>query len=481
MKILSHGYRTNFLKVFIICFAIAYASAFPWMLAHYPPYLILSTIAGGFAALWLMKNPKIGLMLLFAISPFEYISSLKGYFSLYRIIGALVFCSWLLGKVLSKQKLLTANYTQMRYLLALLVVVAVSTAFSSYPLESLVFLQRIILLSMLCFLATDLIKSPKDLNILGWMIGVFGGLSSLVGLVQHYVFRIGILETMGLGFTMLYEDRYMGEAIEGVRVGGFTGNPNHYSIYLVLSICFLIYSFLVTRRKMLKFFLVVLIICSVYAIMLTLSRAGIFALAVVGFVYAIYGISRQKSSRMMSFVILLIIGVAILYLFQYSPTYMRERLIGKFHGRDESRENRIDGIKDGLKLFGEKPFIGSGLDTFWRRYSKGRDPHNIFLQVFVETGLFGFTFFCLLLFHSYKDMIKGVMADSINVRCFYQAALAGFSAFLVHGLFHTTTYIKFLWLCFALSPILHNIERNSIELLISKKTGIRRFEASING
>ncbi|MDI6793070.1 MAG: O-antigen ligase family protein [bacterium] len=84
---------------------------------------------------------------------------------------------------------------------------------------------------------------------------------------------------------------------------------------------------------------------------------------------------------------------------------------------DESSMIRIDAWKTGLIMLKENPFLGVGMMKYLEKFEYYcprdfptfhlglRSPHSIYVQMFSETGLIGFSLFLLLLGKSFWDVL----------------------------------------------------------------------------
>lgn len=108
----------------------------------------------------------------------------------------------------------------------------------------------------------------------------------------------------------------------------------------------------------------------------------------------------------------LVLGLIVLI-----PVYMSGkfndiflRISGLFSGEDEASLVRLTLYKTALKMIAENPLIGTGWASF-PLYYYGMDykvyPHNIFLEVFSELGIFGFIILTSILMYAvYYGLIK---------------------------------------------------------------------------
>jgi O-antigen ligase len=458
----TRGFLTNDYKRVVnlkvaALFAILLLSAFGMsiLIAESSTLRVFAAIVGVILLVVMFFYPQMGLMLLLFVIPFEEVVS----YPLFKIIALVFLISWLARKSITREQIhFSVKYPQAKYLIGVVFALVLSLLFSIDKADSLMFFQRFILLIALYVFLVDSIRSPKDLRNLGWLIGFSGGLASLAGLMQYYVFHTGILNT-SQSFGLIEKYHGIGIKEEGVRIAGFTGNPNEFAVYLVVSICFLLYCFSMTRNLILRILIMILIGCSIASIVFTLSRTGVLTLVVVTATYAV----RFKGFKFTSILLLLAIGLGLIFFLKFAPDFIYNRLIGvTFHEKDVSTENRVTIIKKSIDLFLEHPNIlitGVGLDNFPKVAWHHRDAHNTFLQMLAETGLIGFAFFSLLTYRSYRDVWHGIKLKQVELQLFCLASFAAFTVILLAGLVGTLTYNKHLWLLFALAPILYNIRR----------------------
>jgi O-antigen ligase len=388
--------------------------------------------------------PRAGLMLLFFVIPFENMVS----FPISKSIGLVLLISWLARKVITKEKIrFSFEYPTVRYLIGFMVVLIISLFLSIDKERSLQHFQIVILLTAVYLLLVDLVHSPKHLRKLGWVIGLSGGLASLVGLVQYYVFNTGILAA---------------SQSEGVRIG-LSSNPNWHAIKLVVSICFLLYCFKIIRNLFLRIFIMILVGCATVSVVFTLSRGGILALGVAIAIYGVIYGQRLKGLRFTAILYPLIIGLTLIFCLKFLPDFVYDRVVNvTFHEKDLSREHRTrnwEFVVDSLLEQPHRLITGVGLNNFTEISLRHRAAHNTFFQILVETGLLGFAFYILLIYRSYRRIWSFITLKEVELQLFCLAALSAFTAILVQSLFHDIPFLKYLWLFFALEPIIYNIKR----------------------
>ena len=111
---------------------------------------------------------------------------------------------------------------------------------------------------------------------------------------------------------------------------------------------------------------------------------------------------------------------------------------------DEATSGRVDLVKGGLRLFGDKPLEGYGSGAFsraYRRAEKGSQEkavsasHTIPVTVAAEQGVGGLLLYLALLVSAFTMVLRGSRGDPVR------AALAAAFAALV---LHTWSYASFL-------------------------------------
>ena len=193
MRSLANYYQRTVNLKLLILFSILLL--FSWIVSSLivnspPSMVILASIAVIIFAV-IFFSPLVGLMLLFFVIPFEYIVNFP--ISIYKIISLVFIISWVARKVITKEWIrFSFKYPQTKYFTALIFALALSLFFSIDKGSSLPFFKRFVLLSLMCVFLVDVISSPRHLRKLAWVIGLSGGLASLVGLMQYKAFNTGV-------------------------------------------------------------------------------------------------------------------------------------------------------------------------------------------------------------------------------------------------------------------------------------------------
>lgn len=221
------------------------------------------------------------------------------------------------------------------------------------------------------FLVTHSIKTEQHLKIL---------IRTLILLTLFLSFE-GIMEVhygksyFGIEPTVEYSVDVDGERIEIERIKwlGPFADPNDLALALVVCVPFLLNK--VNRKR----YLIIVVLCIIlYAIVLTNSRGGMLALIVS---ILTYYIAKKNNLK----------GVGLGILFVAILIIIGPSRIGDVSVSGESAYGRVDAWYEGIQIFKEYPFLGSGMGTFVDYHEI--TAHNSFVLVLAELGFIGFFFF----------------------------------------------------------------------------------------
>jgi O-antigen ligase len=215
------------------------------------------------------------------------------------------------------------------------------------------------------------------------------------------------------------------------------------------------------RKNMLLLSIAGLIYNIVY---LTPGRSGYLAFIVLAMIFTIY---TMRGWLRYSFTVLVIVGTMLLLFTSPTANYRLTEGMEQIQSYDSSRESSSMGIrmvfwKNTLKLIEEHPWLGYGTGAFeeayrrivahnetgWHRQVTG-DPHNQFLKIIAEHGLFGFILFLAFLISALLARPSPVFRVlAVGVLC----AWCSTSLFSSHfSTFSEGTFL-FLWLGVMLTP-----------------------------
>lgn len=328
-------------------------------------------------------------------------------------------------------------------------IISIFSAFSHWDQSKDVFLE---LLKVLIpyFLIVNLIKTKKQFLMILFLILILTLVSAIFG-IQQQIQKVG---------------EHISE--EMVRSEGLEGNPNYFSMNLVLLVPLTIGLFQYYRSFVIKGSLVAFLLIFIVCIVFTFSRAGMLGLSVVLLISLWrFFISRKQ---ILSITIILIAVTALLL---SVPSEFWERAISITDTKDFSIKGRIDGFLVGSRMMFAHPFIGVGMGRWHFEYwpiafssldvetKSSSTSHNVFIEIGSEMGAIALTAFILLLFSAFKDIRKArtifsAKGDSL-FEVISQSLEIGLIGFLVSALFAASTYLKIFWIILGLTVVLREI------------------------
>ena len=244
----------------------------------------------------------------------------------------------------------------------------------------------------------------------------------------------------GIAVNTSYTDVTNNPGVSG-RVYATFYNPNNFAEILVLLTPCAFVAFMTEERvtNAAKVLVGLSFVLPIVALVLTLSRSAwiSFALCVGSF------IALANLKLIPLFLILAVMAVPFL------PASIINRVMSLFTGNDTSMGYRLYIWEASLKALGADPLTGGGLGTnnFFDAYRKFMVPeacvathaHNMYLEIWLETGLFGFLSIITLYFSSLKNTLLAAVRTDRDVR---YAAIALFST--LFGMFFIEM-VEYIW------------------------------------
>jgi len=333
-----------------------------------------------------------------------------------------------------------------------LVIATLSTIFASEPLWSL--RKLIYLWSFAPLLPAMSVLFAKKNNQYIWTSLLAGGvLASMVGIVQFTSqFFVGTEKLFhffaslspylyGEGFGALvvqYPSWFVriGD-VEYLRAFAFFPDPHIFAFYLTFLAAITLALLLSTKKKRSFVLLVACYLLLVICLLLTFSRGGYGGFLISTIVVLVY-IWRTKMQQRIAAVFAIGVGMVILAL-SFQPPFIG-RFISSFDVTEGSNVGRIYIWRDAFEKAIAQP-LGVGLGNYALAADSTvslRNPvtaHNLYLDVLVETGIFGLLSFLFFLFMVFRGLFIASIQKGIFLGFF--AALVGFSA---HAFFENPLY-----------------------------------------
>ncbi|MCQ2433185.1 MAG: O-antigen ligase family protein [Clostridia bacterium] len=390
--------------------------------AFLPAYLIPLGMAGLVVLLLIYKIPEAGVILALFALPFLPTKALIG------LMMYLLLCFFL--KYFRGKRTIHFGWLDLCVLL-FMIVMLVAGVFSASPADSL--FPVMVFLCFMCgyFLIVNLIRTSEWVERAAFAVVSSSTLVSLYGIYQNF---------FG-GAATTWQDTDMFSEITGRVVSTFE-NPNVLAEYLIMCIPAAVAGFFCSKRASER--LLYLFLCGISGacLIFTWSRG-----AWLGFMIAMLLFLLIYSKKTM--VVMLFGMLAVPFAPFVLPASIMNRFLSIGNLADSSTSDRVhiwEGVAGLLKdhfLAG----IGVGVGVFQKIYPRytlagietAPHSHNLFLQILVETGIFGLIlFFIFLVVYAKQFFTLSVRPLPEKRRILMAALFCGTLAVLAQGM---TDYI----------------------------------------
>lgn len=289
----------------------------------------------------------------------------------------------------------------------------------------------------------------------------------LVGVILTAVYGIYQWKVVGIQVNPSLTDLTINQGMGG-RVYSTMGNPNVYGELLVLTIPFFA-SVIINQKSTLKKAIWSVLSLPVLVILLkTGSRSAWVAFAISIFIFVFFW-----NKKLVPFLILL--GVILL---PFLPSSIYKRILTIFNPNDTSLKYRKQILGPSFAMLRDYWVTGVGLgnrvfSVIYQRYKSFglttvAHTHNLYIQLWLEAGIFAVASFILLIFRLFKATFVAVyVKKDSRINNILIAALSGILGICVMGFAdHVWFYNRILfmfWIDIAIILI-------SLKLLNIKKT-----------
>ena len=384
----------------------------------------------------ILPKPRFGLYFIAALLPFETIGAFGSVFTIVKFIGIITFLAWFISIAKTRRSSLNLGDKTSLLLLLFVAMSALSvTQTINLPTSAVGFLTLLQLVG-LYFMTMDLASDEQIFNQVLRILVLAGIPAALITLAQF--FMSGASRALGV-----YPD------------------PNYSAlnmlILLPLSLIFINRN--QNNKRQLWYFGVFMLLF--FGIFATLSRGGLIALL---FILLLGSLNNLLAPRIKHFLRISVVTMFfIVVLLALGDSRFSPSAIVQAGG-----SGRLDIWKTAWQVFLDHPLIGVGIHTYkliHPRYAAQLAnvkpwlvvpvvTHNTFIEVAVETGLFGLAFF-LAFVSSILIRISRLKQRLIENHDFDRAVnvtmlVLSLGAFLVSAIFLNTLMKKTLWLLLGL-------------------------------
>jgi len=266
----------------------------------------------------------------------------------------------------------------------------------------------------LFYIAVDLVRTPKELR----RIILIAGAGS-------FVFAVGQIVTFAIALAHHAVQIDAGPAF-------LNTSSNQVALYLAPPLAFAIGFALFSKSPRERVAAAGLVVVLLAAMVLTLSRAGYLAVAVLA-VIAVVSIPERRV-RLWS-----LLGVALALLLVLELPFIRDRLDTFAH----SAALRQSIYREALSMLSRRPLQGAGISGFPIRVAPFRPtgeevelyPHNLWLTTWSELGLLGLISFAVIFFGLIWRGVRALGRLDGIYRAVAWGAVGALVLYLVHGMF----------------------------------------------
>jgi putative inorganic carbon (hco3(-)) transporter len=287
------------------------------------------------------------------------------------------------------------------------------------------------ILPVICYLpAKFILRSEESRIIFIYTITVMIIVASVYGILQYFTL-LGLPET------------WWGNSIEPKRVLSFFAHPNAFALWLTPLLAFLIPITVTEKKRQTRILYSSAVILGFMALILSGARGGWLGfMAAVG-VYILFSRNKKATHTLISCAVLAAVIIA-------AVPNLRYRVILPFKG-EKSAVSRFSLWHTANKMIFDSPILGQGLYSYQTNFEKYNTdpglapinhPHNIFLTLWLETGLLGLlSFVYIFLYSGYTSFKRRMLAPNFGILLFL-------IALLFHGLTDSPYIINHLALTY---------------------------------
>lgn len=339
--------------------------------------------------------------------------------------------------------------------IAVFLICYIASTFMSYDIRKAMQIMLIfICFAFMSFIISNIINNKKRLYTVIKLALLSGMIVSLYGIYQYFA---GVPMDAAWIDTKTFSD-------VSVRVYSTFSNPNVLGEYLIVITSLAIGMLWKSDNIKLKLFYLAQVCIAIMCLFMTNSRGSMIGLFIAIGIFILIAEKR-----------LIIFGIAAMLALPFIlPQSIWSRIISVVSLSDSSSLYRISIYKASINMIKDFFLTGIGVGSFNLVYpiysynaAYAYHSHNIFLQIFIEMGIVGFSVFIGIVFLYIQKMYYGVK-NTINKNRYIGAViLGGFVGFLIQGfadyLWFDYRIILLFWMIIGLgiAAVKVNTERNA--------------------
>ncbi len=275
----------------------------------------------------------------------------------------------------------------------------------------------------------------------------------------------GILQIFGIDFLSWPED----PLLTGRTLSTF-GQPNFLASWLLLVIPLSAYFIYKSRKNLLKFLFLIILVAQIVCLFFTASRGGLLALLLSGFLLVIYLVFLADIKKTFKFFIALSSAAIIIVGGLSIHYFLPDRVLSLSNLQEGSLAARVNFYSAAADAIVKKPVFGYGLENAGEEFIKYYQPdwgiygdvgastdraHNIVLDIMLSVGFFGLALFSLLYYYFFRLGIQNIVRREMSPLSL--ALIFGAGAYLISLLFSFSVVAAelYFWLYLALIVVIN--------------------------
>jgi putative inorganic carbon (hco3(-)) transporter len=339
---------------------------------------------------------------------------------------------------------------------------------------------------LLYFLVVNVVRTPKLLKFCTWAVilaGLFmGAISFYQELTHTYDNNYWGFAQWGTSFGT-GQSNLLGDVI-APRLEGPIGDDNRYAQVMIVIAPLAIFLAIGEQDKKFKLLPMAATFFIIIGALLTYSRGGLVAIAVIVFLmFILKTINLRYLAVLLVFVILL--PVAVPNFAKRLDSFQNITLSGLLNNSsdsgilstDSSVQGRATEMISAALMFADYPIFGVGSGNYAVHYPEyapkagfivrlaNRQPHTLYGGIAAENGIFGITCFLMLVFLTLRDLYRARRAwleTNFMLASISTGLFLGVIAYMVTGVFLHATYIRFFWLIMGIAGAAINLNQHGI-------------------
>ena len=390
-------------QLLYLLFFIFLAIVFGTIIALFDGMMALLLFSPIVAILFIIREYRIGVILLIVILPFQHTPFLPSFtgFNIVNYLTAASLISMLLGKSRDFSYAQFPNIFWWAYLIPIGIAGLHGLLYLNEVPQTRLELIGIIYTSPKTYLGGMVIK-PLFIVLIAWMLGTAAQNSKNPELYLCPLFFAALLASIAiLSFVVIngFDLKFLASPRSRALLGALGMHANEFGFLLGTSFNLILFTYPAIKNNLGRLFSLICIISVGIALMLTFSRGG-YVVAIIGVVRFVF---MQKKIQYLVFILFIMLAIIAI-----APEAIMERittgssdgasLAGGSEGpQDELTAGRVWLWMQLLPEFFRSPIWGSGVgSTAWSEMVKNglsvNHPHNLYLRVLLDMGIVGFAF-----------------------------------------------------------------------------------------